>query len=129
MALLLSAGCAASGEKTIRVEPPPQATQTTARAIATVLLENGFRHVGLKDPLTGNYLQTVELHGEYRMAFAAEEDEGIRVFVRVKEDSGKVILRFYEEERSELSPQAEGTLRTLTDRLALEFGEKNVKVR
>jgi len=125
----LIGACAAPGEKTIAIEPPPQATQSTTNALSVMLLQMGYRHLGLKDPVTGHYLETVEQQGEYRMAFAATDNDAIQVLVRVKEDSGKVILRFYEENRSQLSEQAEGLFQALVDHLTLEFGRDNVTVR
>ena len=129
MAALLMGGCAAPGAKTIAIDPPAQATQTTTNALSVLLLQMGYKHLGLKDPATGHYLETVEQYGEYRMAFAAIDNDAIQVFITVKEDSGKVVLRFSEENQSQLSEQAEGRFQTLVDRLTLEFGPENVTVR
>ena len=94
-----------------------------------MLLQMGYRHLGLKDPLTGQYLQTVEQYGEYRMAFAAPGKAVAQVLVRVKENSAEVVLEFSEEDQAQLSKQAEALFRTLVDRMTLEFGQENVTVR
>jgi len=125
---LLLGGCATSGEKTIAINPPPQAALSTKNALATLLLQMGYRHLGLKDPVTGHYIETVEQFGEYRMAFAATDNEAIQVFVLV-ESSGKVVLRFSEAHHGPLSEQAEGLFQALADRMTLEFGRDNVTVR
>jgi len=126
---LLLGGCATSGEKTIAIDPPPQAAAlSTKNALATLLLQMGYRHLGLKDPVTGHYLETVAQYGEYRMAFAATDNEAIQVFVLV-ESSGKVVLRFSEAHQGPLSEQAEGLFQALANRMTLEFGRDNVKVR
>lgn len=125
---LLIGACATPGEKIIGIEPPPQAALSTKNALSVILLQMGYHHLGLKDPATGHYIETVEQFGEYRMAFAATDNDAIQVSVLV-ESSGKAVLRFSEEHQSRLSEQAEGLFQALANRMTLEFGRDNVTVR
>ena len=144
LALALLAACASGGSKHILVRPHPMGVQSLPQEMVSVLLDRDYERVRVRETgidwgaagytdesahLVQQQGSTVVTTSEYRMLFRSRDNPASFVRVRVKRNSGRTRLTFYEEGREDLSLAAQRRLRLIEDDLALRYGKDRVQVK
>lgn len=128
LSAILTSACAPSSGRTIRVDAPTEFVQNPLWEFKQLMSELGYKHLYLLNPETGQPASVVEKYGEYRMLFAASDDSGLKLSVRIDEQGGKSRLTLYREGEKDLDHRATARYQALVDRLVLDFGQDNVHV-
>jgi hypothetical protein len=127
LGVILTAACAPSAGRMIRIEAPGDFVQNPLWKFKNLMSELGYRPLDLLNPETGQPATVVEEYGEYRMLFSAIDDTDIKVSMRINEQSGKSKLILYREGEKDLDNRAMERYQVLRDRLVLDFGRDNVR--
>ncbi|MDJ0864035.1 MAG: hypothetical protein QNJ82_17575 [Gammaproteobacteria bacterium] len=143
-ACLLAMACAGSQGRRIVVEPHPAGHQTMPREVVSVLLDHGYERVRIREASVdwsgGTYLDatselrqkqgsTIVTQSEYRMVFRSREQPESFVEARIKRDTGRTILMFFEEDRDGLGRASQGRLQEVKAALVLRHGASRVRTK
>lgn len=129
-------GCAAPGDRYIRINPPPFGAQFIPGQLNTILVDNGFNRIefsarisdpnaGMTDALNMKTGMVLESSRKLFMRYQHQIFSDLLIDVIIGRDKGEVELKFYEVEKKELSAPGINIYNQFKENLASGIYDEN----
>lgn len=119
--------CATPHSATLKVNTRHvEGAQYSPQELTHMMTDLGYQRLRVEDPATQQSVAVAEKYGEYRLLFQSLENNNIRVDAHIVKIDGRMVLYFYNINKSALSGSSLQLFEKLQHRLQMEYGAENI---